>query len=519
MKKFLWMSAVALLALTPSIAVAMPQTLILLNSQPGDYIGQGLQQTFTPADGTLTASALANGGVQVSFHNSDFSQFWFLNFGPPSPQKIVASEYEGAQRFAFHSPTRPGLDVFGDGRGCNNVTGRFLVSDFALNVDGTLARFAVDFEQHCEGANPALYGSVRYNSGSKVAPRLGVGDATALKGNAGVSDASIMVSLSMPSSSTVSVQYATADGSAVQGTDYIAAAGGMSFPPNVTSQKVIVPILGDRLVRGGKTFYLRLSSPAGATLGDKSASVKILDPNGPITVLSMYGQPGDFISPTPLLFTIADGTLTPSLNPDNGISVALRSLDSWGTDFAGPDKAFLFAGSYLNAQRYPFQPAGIPGMDIAGAGRGCNTLTGNFTVTQTPALLNGKVLHFGADFEQHCEGFAPALFGSIRINSRWRQVSVGDAVIDTVNSSATFTVTLNPPSNTSVFVGFATADGTALAGVDYAATSQTVAFSAGETAHTVTVPLLANSAGKVFYGQLSSPSGAALWIGRASATF
>lgn len=509
---------VTVLALTLSSAAAT-QTLLYLNSQPGDWVGGGVQQTFTPADGPFTVTMLASGGIQIFFHTTDYSHFWNLQFGPPYGQKLAVGEYEGIQRFAFHSPTMPGLDVSGDGRGCNTDTGRFLVSNIAYNLDGTLAKLAMDFEQHCEGATPALYGSVRYNSAITLAPRFGIGNATALKGNVGNSDANVILSLSMPSSNAVSVQYATADGTAIQGTDYVATSGTVTFPANVTSMPITIPILGDRMARGNKTFHVLLSNGSGALIGDKTANVKILDPNIALTVLSMYGQPGDYISPGRLLLTIADGTFTPSRNYDNGVNVAFRGLDWWETDFAAPNNATLTAGTYLNAQRFPFQAAGLPGLSVYGAGRGCNTLTGSFTVLQTSYDTSGNVKHFAADFEQHCEGATAGLFGSIRISSKWRQLSVSDAVIDNSQATATFSVTLNPSKATSVSVNFSTVDGTAIAGIDYVPTSETVTFSAGETVHSVTVPLLTLTPGKVFYGQLSAPSGAPIWINQGSATF
>jgi hypothetical protein len=130
-------------------AGATPETFLTLSSQSGDYIGQGVTQTFTPADGTFSVSNSSD-AVSITFNAP--SQFWNLDFGSPSTVKFGRGEYDGAQRTAFRSPTRPGIDVFGDGRGCNTDTGRFLVSDFALNPDGTIARLAIDFEQHCEGA-------------------------------------------------------------------------------------------------------------------------------------------------------------------------------------------------------------------------------------------------------------------------------------------------------------------------------------------------------------------------------
>jgi hypothetical protein len=168
---------------------------------------------------------------------------------------------------AFGSPTRPGIDVFGDGRGCNTDAGRFLVSDFALNPDGTIARLAIDFEQHCEGAPPALYGSFRYNSSVAAAPRLAVASTYTLKGNAGTSDALVTLSLCLPSTTIVQVAYSTSDGTAVQGTDYVSTRGTATFQPGITSQTITVPIIGDFLSRGNKTFKVKLSAAIGALLG------------------------------------------------------------------------------------------------------------------------------------------------------------------------------------------------------------------------------------------------------------
>jgi VCBS repeat-containing protein len=59
---------------------------------------------------------------------------------------------------------------------------------------------------------------------------------------------------------------------------------------------------------------------------------------------------------------------------------------------------------------------GVPGLNVSGNGRGSNTLTGNFTVTQALYAADGKVLRFAASFEQHSEGLAPALTGEIKFN-------------------------------------------------------------------------------------------------------
>ncbi len=414
----------AVLVATLSFATnarASTSTFFTLNSQPGDFVGGGLTQTFTSADGAFTVNPVFNGGVNVSFHTADFSSFWSLSFGPLSGQTLITNqEYDGAQRFAFHSPTKPGIDIFGDGRGCNTITGRFLVSDVAFAADGSVLTLAIDFEQHCEGAPPALFGSVRFNSSVAVEPRVSVADATARKGNEGTSDATVTLSLCLPSPGPVTVNFHTADGTAMHETDYNTSSGKVTFQPGATSATITIPIRGDRLARGNKAFQVLLKNSQGAPIAEGAATIAILDPNVPLTALSMYGQPGDFINPGLLVLTTADASFTSSRNFDQGVSLFVRSADSRNLDFAGPAATTLTPGAYENAQRFPFQPAGTPGLSVDGAGRGCNTLTGRFDVLEASYATNGDVTNFGADFEQHCEGGTPALFGSIRVNSNLR---------------------------------------------------------------------------------------------------
>jgi len=498
-------------------------TLLTLNSQPGDFVGQGLTQTFTPKDGTFIVGTSPGGEVQVFFHTSDFSSFWELFFAPPRGQTLFREQYEGAQRAVVGAPTRSGIDVSGDGRGCNTITGRFLVSEISFALDGTVLKLSIDFEQHCEGAAPALFGSVRFNSDVPVAPQVSVGNASALKGNVGTSDAHVIVSLSMPSSHGVSVNFSTLNESALAGKDYVASSGKVTFPVGTTAQEITIPIIGDRLPRGNKTFLVSLSAANGAPFGDATANVRILDPNVPLTVLSMFGQPGDFISPGQLLVTTADGIFTPLRNPDQGVRIFVNDGNLKILDFTGPTNQTLTPGDYENAQDNPLRPPGTPGLSfVGGTGRGCDALTtGRFTVLQASYAANGDVSKFAADFEDHCEGIVPALFGSIRINSHLRQLSVSNAVIERKKSTATFTVTLNPPAENTVFVEFATADGTAIAGGDYIATTKTIMFAPGQSQHKVEVPLVAdteNAFGRQFFGELSAPSGAPIWISQGSAT-
>ena len=69
--------------------------------------------------------------------------------------------YDAARQAGFTKYA--GLFVFGDGRGCG-MTGRFVVLEAVYGSNGSVTRFAADFEQHCGVQDAALFGSVRYNS-------------------------------------------------------------------------------------------------------------------------------------------------------------------------------------------------------------------------------------------------------------------------------------------------------------------------------------------------------------------
>jgi hypothetical protein len=92
-------------------------------------------------------------------------------------------------------------------------------------------------------------------------------------------------------------------------------------------------------------------------------------------------------------------------------------MTNWNLAFSAPGDALLVPGSYENATRWPFQSPTGAGLSISGSGRGCNTLTGRFDVLEAVYDSAGRVLRFAADFEQHCEGMEPALFGGVRYRS------------------------------------------------------------------------------------------------------
>ena len=77
--------------------------------------------------------------------------------------------------------------------------------------------------------------------------------------------ANFVITLDRPSAGVVSINYATQDGTALAGSDYVAEAGTLKFAPGETAKTVKVQLINDTLPEGAEAFSLALSGLVGAT--------------------------------------------------------------------------------------------------------------------------------------------------------------------------------------------------------------------------------------------------------------
>src|ERR1051325_8087055 len=98
-------------------------------------------------------------------------------------------------------------------------------------------------------------------------PSLSVGDVSVTEGDSGLTDAVFPVSLSTASGQTVTVNYATADGTASEhpGNDYTGDSGTITFAPGETDDEIDTTVTGDTNVEPNEKFFANLSSPTLAT--------------------------------------------------------------------------------------------------------------------------------------------------------------------------------------------------------------------------------------------------------------
>src|SRR5205823_11981411 len=130
-----------------------------------------------------------------------------------------------------------------------------------------------------EGATTDAFGMGAYKLTAQFGlPSLSINNVTQVNGTSGTTAFTFTVTLSAASFNTVTVHYATADGTAtVADNDFTAASGTLTFAPGVTSKVVAVTINGDTKVEADETFVVNLTSPVNATLADSSATGTILN--------------------------------------------------------------------------------------------------------------------------------------------------------------------------------------------------------------------------------------------------
>jgi uncharacterized repeat protein (TIGR01451 family) len=99
-----------------------------------------------------------------------------------------------------------------------------------------------------------------------VMPAVSIADESALEDNAGSFPMVFTVRVAPPTAQTVIIAFATTDGTALAGSDFVATNGVLEFLPGETSQTIAVHILGDTNAEPNETFGLVLANPVGGEL-------------------------------------------------------------------------------------------------------------------------------------------------------------------------------------------------------------------------------------------------------------
>jgi len=331
------------------------------------------------------------------------------------------------------------------------------------------------------------------------AVNMSITDATVNEGNTGTTTATFTVTLSAAAAQNVTVNFATAAGTAIAGTDFVANTGMLTFQPGETSKTITVTINGDTLDEANESFSVVLTGvSSNATLQDDTGAGSITDDDAPptISIADQFVAEGNTGTKT-LTFTV-------TLSAASGLPVTVNYATTGGTATSGTD--FVAANGQVTI------PAGQTSMTFTVTINGDTTVESNETFTVT--LTNPTNATF-AD---------ATATGTITDDDSAVTISIGDATVtegDSGTTTVSFTVTLSGPSGNPVTVNFATADGTATQPGDYTSATGTLTFAPGETSKTITVTIAGDSldeANETFTVNLTSPSGATLADGTATGT-
>jgi hypothetical protein len=162
-------------------------------------------------------------------------------------------------------------------------------------------------------------------------PAVSVGDVTVTEGDTGAQDAVFTVTLSQPAPFAARVDYGVASGTATAGVDFGTVAGTVSFPAGNTTQTVAVPVLGDFVDEPTETFFVNLSGPVSATIGDGQGQGSIQDNDAPGLSIADIAVKERFTPAT------ATATFTVTLSPTSASTVTVNWATGNGTATAGSD--------------------------------------------------------------------------------------------------------------------------------------------------------------------------------------
>jgi uncharacterized protein YhjY with autotransporter beta-barrel domain len=116
-------------------------------------------------------------------------------------------------------------------------------------------------------------------------PTLSIGSPSIIEGNLGTRTLNFVMTLDAPSSQGVSVNVATANGTATAGSDYVATSGGFSFAPGETSKTLPVTVNGDTTPEADESFTVTMSGVTNAVIGTNPGTGTITNDDVPLDIL------------------------------------------------------------------------------------------------------------------------------------------------------------------------------------------------------------------------------------------
>jgi len=298
----------------------------------GDFNGDGKSDLATENWKSNNVSVLLGTGT------GSFGPATYFSVGN-SPRSVTVGDFNGDGKSDLAVANRSSSNVsvlLGTGTGSFGTATNFTVGDWPNSV--TVGDFNGDGKSDLAVAN--YFGSnvsVLLNADPTATVTitdpsisLTINDVTVTEGNSGTTNAVFTVSLSSAASTVVSVNYATANGTATAGTDYTAIPPTtLTFNPGETSKTITVAVNGDNQVELNETFFINLSNlqtnGSNVILADNQGQGTITDDDRPKITIAPGTNPVEGGTVGTFIITLD----TPA--PTGGIVVNFNTTGSTAT--------------------------------------------------------------------------------------------------------------------------------------------------------------------------------------------
>ena len=308
-------------------------------------------------------------------------------------------------------------------------------------------------------------------------PEISIDDIT-VNENAG--NATLTVTLDQAVANTFTVDFATSDQTAKQTTDYLSTAGTLTFNLGQLTQTINIPLVDDGPLEFDETFLVSLfniqSSGINVIFADAQAEVTIVDDEKPtISIDNVTIQETDS-GTNNAVFTITRSGKNPGgLNFSEQIDFTTQD----GTAIAGRD--YIATQGSINFAADATALIQTATVEVQIYGDTYTELAETFLVLLSNTASQSTLLE-------------EAGTGTIN-NDDSSQLLINDVTVDQAAGRALLTVTLTTPVEEAglVSIDFETVAGTALPGIDYEPTSNTITFGPGELSKTISIVTYNNS--------------------------
>jgi hypothetical protein len=394
--------------------------------------------TFNPVNASFAVTLSAPSGKPIS-----------VNFASASGSAVMGEDFDGIQGTLFFSTGETSKTITVATRG-----------DLQHEPDET---FFVNLSNASNATIADAQGQGTIINNDPI-PAATVFDASAAEGNGVDTVVTITVRLANSSSLSSSIDFATADGTATAGSDYVATSGTLTFNPGETQKTFPVTIKDDPTDEVVETFVVNLSNPVNAVIADGQGSVSINDNDGPAVSINdvsiIEGSAGN-------ASTAASFTLSLSAPSVQAITVRVATADGTAT------------GNF-DYQRVTTRIVSFP--------VGSSTATTNISVFADQAIEGNETFFVNLSSPQNCTIADSQGVGTI-IDDDTTSAQLGTSSLTVNESEGRAAVTVLHAGDVSqpFTVRYQTSSGSASESSDFNAVSGSLEFAPGETSKTVTI--------------------------------